>query len=148
MTGSCQCGRVRYRLQSDRVTVYACHCHQCQKQSGSAFGLSMPVARKDFEIQGDLASWERETESGARTTGWFCPVCGSRIFHQSSRNDTSITLKAGTLDDTSGLEPCGHLWVSCKQPWVVLDVRLPAWETQPADLSEWRALLAGSGDKR
>jgi hypothetical protein len=34
--GGCQCEGVRYRITSDPVVVYACHCTTCQTQSGSA----------------------------------------------------------------------------------------------------------------
>ena len=36
--GGCQCGKVRYRLSREPQTLYACHCSDCQKQSGRAFG--------------------------------------------------------------------------------------------------------------
>jgi hypothetical protein len=29
-----------------------------------------------------------------------------------------MSLKAGTLDDTSGLTPDAHYWTKRKQPWV------------------------------
>ncbi|MEI9964568.1 MAG: hypothetical protein WDM92_07580 [Caulobacteraceae bacterium] len=41
-TGGCQCGAVRYELRSAERTLWICHCHECQKQSGSAFGMSCP----------------------------------------------------------------------------------------------------------
>jgi hypothetical protein len=41
--GGCQCGAVRYEIAAAPLTLYACHCAECQRQSGSAFGLSMPV---------------------------------------------------------------------------------------------------------
>jgi hypothetical protein len=59
MTGGCQCGRVRYR--------YACHCRECQKQSASAFGLSVPVPSADLTVQGDVGCYERQADSGAKT---------------------------------------------------------------------------------
>lgn len=42
-TGRCVCGGIRYQLNAEPLTLYACHCAYCQAQSGSAFGLSMPV---------------------------------------------------------------------------------------------------------
>ncbi len=139
--GGCQCGRVRYRVRPPLPPAWACHCRECQKQSGGAGTLSISVAAEDFEVEGEMAAYDRPAESGATTTGFFCPHCGARLFHRSSRSAARLTLKAGNLDDTSGLTPVCHLWVSRKQPWVVLDPALPAYDTQPADLKAWREEL-------
>jgi hypothetical protein len=29
-----------------------------------------------------------------------------------------LSIKPGTLHDTTGLQPVGHIWVDSKQPWV------------------------------
>ena len=42
-TGRCFCGSAKYRVAEEPLVVYACHCTDCQKRSGSAFGLSMWV---------------------------------------------------------------------------------------------------------
>lgn len=143
--GGCQCGAVRYRITGAPPMVYVCHCRECQKQSASAFGMSLAVRRDAFGIEGRVDSWERATDLGTRTRCWFCPACGSRVYHQSSATAESLTVKAGSLDDTSWLRPAGHIWVSRKQPWVALDPGLPAHLTQPDDLAAWRDAPAGDG---
>ena len=47
----------------------------------------------------------------------FCARCGTRIYH---RGAWGMSIKAGTLDDTSGLVPRAHYWTKRKQPWVVI----------------------------
>jgi len=145
LTGGCQCGAVRYRLTGAPGRPYACHCRDCQKQSASAFSVSIPVARGDLAVEGPLTSFEKRADSGAATACWFCPSCGTRLFHASSRAPERATLKVGTLDDTSQIRPVAHLWVSRKQPWVILDPDAAAFDTQPADLATWRALLFPEG---
>jgi hypothetical protein len=139
MTGGCQCGQVRYRVQLDRPILWACHCGECQKQSSSAFGLSMPAPAAAVETSGTMGSWSRPTASGGRTTCFYCPGCGSRLHHVADHRPDWVTIKAGTLDDTSALRPDAHIWVSRKQPWVVLDPAVPAHSTQPEDMAAWRA---------
>lgn len=141
MTGGCQCGAVRYRIAGLPPVVYACHCRECQKQSASAFGMSLPVARSDFHVDGDLKSWERDTDLGSRTRCFFCSACGSRVYHASNRSPDRVTVKAGSLDDTSGLQPVAHIWVSRKQPWVIIPASVPTHPTQPDDLTAWRSAL-------
>ena len=36
-TGGCQCGSVSYVATAEPMRVSACHCKECQRQSGSAF---------------------------------------------------------------------------------------------------------------
>lgn len=144
LTGGCQCGAVRYTIKAASVTIYACHCIECQKQSASACALSIPLHLDAFDIAGPLKSYERPTDSGTTTSCWFCEYCGTRVYHQSARSSQSITLKGGTLDDTGSLEPVAHLWTGRKQPWVILPPGVPAFETQPADLTAWRSKLSGA----
>jgi len=140
-SGGCQCGAVRYRLTRETLVVYACHCRECQKQSASAFGLSVPFAREELELTGELATWRRPTDSGSVTTAYFCPACGVRVFHVSDRNPERGSLKGGTLDDPSGLQPRFHLWASRKQPWVTLPEDAVQFERQPEDFAAIRALM-------
>ena len=119
--GGCQCGAIRYRVTGRPLTFYACHCTECQKQSASAFGLSLWVRRSDLEIlSGGPKHWERRADSGNVMRCAFCPDCGSRLYHEASDDPEIFSLKGGSLDDLSGLTPVGHIWVRSKQPWVDL----------------------------
>ena len=142
-TGGCQCSRVRYTLQTKSYTVYACHCRECQKQSASAFALSVPVPIKALNVEGTLNIYERPTDRGSLTHCYFCPQCGTRIYHQSKRSPDIVTLKGGTLDDASKLEPIAHLWIRSKQPWLLLPktANTALYETQPENLKKWRDTL-------
>ena len=44
MTGGCTCGAIRYEITSFPLLLYTCNCTNCQRVSGSAFALNMPVA--------------------------------------------------------------------------------------------------------
>lgn len=142
VTGGCQCGRVRYTISGDLPAAYACHCGECKKQSASAFSLSIPIEWNRVEAEGQLSIHESIAYSGARKLACFCPKCGTRMWHRGSEDSAWITLKVGTLDDASGIAPRGHLWVSKKQPWLILDPSLPAFDTQPEDVQAWRTSLS------
>ncbi|MEO0393022.1 MAG: GFA family protein [Pseudomonadota bacterium] len=114
LTGGCQCGAVRYRITAPPLTLYACHCTECQKQSASAFGLSLRVPKEAVELTGETASMSRSDPDAPFTEGVFCPACGTRIMHRRPTRDT-VNIKAGTLDDTSWLMPIGHLWTQSAQ---------------------------------
>ena len=127
-TGGCQCGRVRYTLTAEPLRTVMCHCKECQRQSGSAFCLSMIVPRESLKLTGVLKEYTRIADSGNENTGYFCPECGVRIFQQIKGRDTVAVIKPGTLDDTSWLKPTDAVWLKRKQDWV----SLPDW-VQRAD---------------
>jgi hypothetical protein len=103
--------------------------------------MSIPLAWDRVTYAGLLASHETRAFSGARKLACFCTTCGTRMWHRSSEDSIWITLKVGTLDRAAEIEPHGHLWISKKQPWVVLDPDLPAFDTQPEDVQKWRLNL-------
>lgn len=131
-TGGCQCGRVRYRIAGAPKAVTACHCTECQRQSGSAFGMSVVVAHEQLALEsGELRSFARAGESGGVVEGFFCAECGTRIYHRVARMPGTLNVKAGTLDDTSRLVPAVHVWVASKQPWLPLPEGAVAFEGNP-----------------
>ena len=58
--GGCQCGAVRYQLKAAPLGVYACHCKDCQRFSGTTHTLSMVVRVEDAELtRGTLTGFEK-----------------------------------------------------------------------------------------
>lgn len=136
-TGGCQCGQIRYELRAEPLTLYVCHCQECQKQSSSAFGMSMPVPRAAVVIlQGQPKQWVRVGSSGREVSCLFCENCGTRLFHNPARNLKITSVKPGTLDDTSWLKPVGNLWTRSSQKWVVLSEQTLNYAAQPKEFHE------------
>ena len=48
--GHCLCGRISFRLNAEPLTLYACHCTDCQRRSGGALLLAMWVQRESLEL--------------------------------------------------------------------------------------------------
>ena len=123
--GGCQCGAVRYRLDGKVYTLAVCHCTMCQRQSGSAFGLSLAVSRDAFQLlSGTLKTFNVTCDSGRIKECAFCTECGVRIYN---RTEGRMSVKAGTLDDTSWLEPDAHFWTGSKQPWTQIPDGVPSF---------------------
>jgi len=145
LTGGCQCGAVRYEIRAAPITLYACHCTECQKQSSSAFGMSLSVPSSGFSITGGAPRhWQRPSDSGRTVDCHFCDACGTRIYHSGSGKADWLNVKPGTLDDTGWLQPIGHLWTRSAQGWVSFGDDTLVYDGQPEDMTElrrrWRAL--------
>jgi hypothetical protein len=111
LVGRCQCKGVVYKTTSAPLAVYACHCTECQRQSGSAFSLSLLAERGAVVVEeGKPAVWERQHESGRVIDCLICATCGTRLFHEPRANTKVTIVKAGNLDDRSWLFPVGHIW--------------------------------------
>ena len=118
--GACLCGELRYSLGEDPVTLYVCHCTDCQRQSGASFSLSMIVRRDALEVlRGRPEQYAVELADGRVKRAHFCGRCSTRLWGPSSI-ETLAVLEPGTLDDTSWLRPVGHIWTQSAQPWVVI----------------------------
>ena len=131
-TGGCQCGAVRYEVSAEPERVAACHCGECQRQSGSAFGMSMLVREEAFRLlQGTVKLFTRSSDSGRPVAGAFCPECGTRIYHIPGYLEGIVNVKPGTLDETGWLRPESHFWTSKHQAWLPLPEDASCHETQP-----------------
>ena len=121
LTGGCQCGAVRYAIAGAPLELYVCHCRECQKQSASAFGISVSVRRADFHLaEGTVSYWSRPTDSGRILTCAFCPACGSRLWHQGEDPAAPISVKGGSLDLPPDLSAAVHIWTARKLASVVI----------------------------
>lgn len=148
--GGCNCGAVRYVVSRQPVTCYLCHCHLCQKRTGSPFSMTLRLAPESIElVSGEPVPHHRTLKSGAVSTFWSCGACGSRLWGERS-DSPGAGLRAGTLDDTSWLRPVAQIWTSSAQPWAVMSGIL-SYPEQPPDfrpmIEAWRAMdpRPGSG---
>tara|TARA_R110002073_G_scaffold26135_3_gene85921 strand:- start:856 stop:1314 length:459 start_codon:yes stop_codon:yes gene_type:complete len=133
LRGSCQCGAITYTVSAEPLFTYACHCHSCQKRTGSAFSLGLVIATDTLHLEGALTSWNRVSEQGNNNTRYSCANCGNIIYGIGDTSPELAKLQAGTLEDTSEVEPEVHMWTVSRQPWLVLPERVRQFETQPED---------------
>ena len=145
MMGGCSCGAIRYAITSFPLLLYTCNCTDCQRTSGSAFALNMPVAASGFHItHGEPKGWHHKSPSGAEVTSWFCDECGARIYGSRASRPQSMNIRAGTLDDTTWLRPIAHMFTRSAQGWVKLADGAECHEVGPADFlplaDKWRAM--------
>ncbi len=125
VTGQCQCGHVRYVVSGGAHRLNVCHCTDCQRQSGSAFGMSLVIEPDAFRLTaGSLQTFQITASSGRDKTCAFCGNCGVRIYNRTS---ALMSVKAGTLDDTTWLNPDAHYWTRSKQRWTQLPTDVPCY---------------------
>jgi len=130
--GRCQCGDVSYRISDMPITSHACHCIECQKRSGSAFGISLVIDKDAFLLTGKLQAFTRVAESGFKLTQHFCTTCGNTIYTENERRVNAIVLHPGTLEDTDWIELNRMIWTNRAQKWFEFPSDLELFEeSQP-----------------
>jgi hypothetical protein len=108
--GGCLCGAVRYEIRGTLRPVIMCHCKQCQRTTGHIMAATA-ARHADFHLVSDAGlEWYTSSSEGRRA---FCRRCGSTLFWQGAGREY-VSIAAGTLDDTSGLEIAGHIFVADK----------------------------------
>ncbi|WP_180899996.1 GFA family protein [Martelella soudanensis] len=117
LEGGCQCGALRYRVSGMPLTFYLCHCRNCQRQSGSAFGESLMLRCEDLTIDGAQEVRWTAGGSGVPVRQTFCGRCGGRLSHQREKSPV-LVVKPGTLDDPSWLVPVAEIFTASRQPWL------------------------------
>jgi hypothetical protein len=119
LPGGCLCGTSRYEIVSDPLTLYACHCTDCQTVSGASFTLIMVVTRDAVAVrEGSPEPHERSRADGRKKTIFRCPLCLTALWGSRIEAPDFATIYAGTLDHSSALEPVGHIWTRSAQPWI------------------------------
>jgi hypothetical protein len=131
-SGGCLCGSVRYAFEGRPKFTGVCHCAHCQKQSGSAFSVNLGVSEAKLTVMGEVAEYHDAAESGATLFRRFCARCGSPLFSVSSSAPGLVYIKAGTLDDTSTVQPGMHVWTASKQAWVGIEADALQFQQQPS----------------
>ena len=118
LTGHCLCGGVTYSADADPVAQAACHCADCQRQTSSPFSVVVGVPLDALAVEGDtLASYSTTADHGGETERKFCSACGSPLFSVSSAMPQVAFIKAGSLDDSSWIEPGLEVFTASAQPW-------------------------------
>ncbi len=143
--GGCPCEAVRFVVKAMPLLVDACHCRECQRWSGSAFSMSMPVKAEAFAITcGEPKHWRRIGANGVESTYWFCGECGGRVYGQRSGRPDIVSVRAGTLDDTSWVRPIAHVYMRSAQAWERNPNHAECFDIMPKDFwtlaNKWQEL--------
>lgn len=118
VSGSCHCGAIAYEAEIDPARVAICHCHDCQKLTGSAHRVSVGTTRHTFRLlRGKPTVYFKVAASGARRAQVFCPDCGSPLFTYDLEHPEKVGLRVGCIDQRNELVPSKQIWCSSALAW-------------------------------
>ena len=120
-TGSCSCGSLRATAQGEPVRVSVCHCLDCKKRTGSAFGWQGTWPKAQVQTNGPANRFVRTSDEGYWVAQSFCPSCGSTIFYEIERRPGMISIPAGGFADPDFPAPRIAVYGSRRSPWVRIE---------------------------
>ncbi|GLT16545.1 hypothetical protein GCM10007938_03210 [Vibrio zhanjiangensis] len=125
ITGSCNCGAIKYQISGTIKKIVNCHCNLCRKMNGSAFSTYAAVLQSGFElISGQLGCFK--VSENARK--YFCNQCVTPIYNMSSNYTGLNIVHLGSLDCAEILEPEVNIYDESKLQWLTDIGQLPTFE--------------------
>lgn len=118
LAARCQCGQLSVECDGDPVRVSVCHCHDCQRRSGSAFAAQIRFPSDKVRISGDHAHWTRIGDSGGKAVHHFCPVCGSTLFYELDSMPGTRAIAMGGFAGQALPAPWVSVYEERKADWV------------------------------
>ncbi len=123
LTGGCQCGAVRFRLEGTPGAASVCHCRMCQKAFGGYFAPLVDVGPGRLE-------WTRGAPARYQSSNvvrrGFCTACGTPLTYESP---DGVALAHGAFDAPAALPPSIQYGVEGKLPFADHLAALPGRAT-------------------
>jgi len=122
----CCCRSVAIEVEGDPTIHAVCHCENCKRRTGSAFGISAYFMDSAIiRISGKAKSYEFESKSSAtRQTRHFCETCGTTLYWKISTLPNLTAIAGGCFTETPLGEPKQTVsnenrcsWVKLPESW-------------------------------
>jgi hypothetical protein len=119
---SCHCGQLRLQVSGDPLAVSICNCLDCQRRTGSAFGMQAGFKADQVQVAGRFDDFARASDQADRKVHvfHFCPDCGSQVFYTEPDDPDLVVVSVGAFADPSFPWPTESGYDSRRHPWVRL----------------------------
>jgi len=116
---ACHCGQLRLEVTGDPFVVSICHCLDCQRRTGSAFGMQSAFKPDQVEIVGRYSDYSRISEEADEKEHvfHFCPECGSQVFYTEPTEPDLIVISVGSFADPEFPAPTESGYNSRRHQW-------------------------------
>jgi hypothetical protein len=116
---TCSCGQVRLQVSGEPVAVSVCHCLDCQKRTGSAFGAQARYLSEQVECQGETRAFERQGDTGSSVTFHFCGKCGTTMYWNPEKLPGQTTVALGAFADPEFTKTLSYtVYETRRHPWL------------------------------
>lgn len=117
-TARCECGKLSAHCEGVPDSIVQCHCSDCQRKSGSAFGLGGYYPATRVEITGISQRFIRKAASGDDFTQFFCPVCATTLFWITARHPDGLGIAVGAFENLPDTRPVRSVFDENRCNWL------------------------------
>ncbi|MBI1778724.1 MAG: GFA family protein [Proteobacteria bacterium] len=121
----CGCGSLRAEVTGEPMVVVACHCTECQRRTGSPFGVGAYYKKNQVSVAGASTAYRRRAESGGAVTNHFCPGCGSTVYWEAEMYPDGFGVAIGAFTDPDYPQPARSVWERSRHRWLGLGSGIP-----------------------
>ena len=127
MTATCACGQASITVSSLPSMHGVCHCSNCKRRTGSAFGVSAYFEQDAVVAQiGETKTYAfHHAAQNHDQEHHFCPKCGTTLFWFVSAAPGKIGIAGGCFADGGLPEPTYSVTDRKREPWLSLP---PQWK--------------------
>lgn len=118
-TASCCCGNLKAHCQGQPVRSSICHCLECQKRTGSAFGYQSRWPREQVRLEGHAKVYRRTGDTGKVVTFYFCPECGSTVYWEIPGMEGFWAVAVGAFGDPDFMPPTFSVYEDRRHEWTL-----------------------------
>jgi hypothetical protein len=115
---TCACGQLTASCSCDPISVSLCHCLQCQRRTGSTYGIAAFFQRENVTVDGECMAYIRASDSGYPVTFYFCPRCGSTVYWNPDRKPEMVAVAVGAFADPTFPAPSQSVYSEHRHSWV------------------------------
>jgi hypothetical protein len=115
---TCACRQLRVNCSGEPTKVSLCHCTECQKRTGSTYGVAAFYDADQVMPEGETRTFTRDSDSGYRVTFHFCPNCGSTVFWTPHRKPHAVAVAVGSFADPQFPAPTQSVYREHRHSWV------------------------------
>ncbi|WED24199.1 GFA family protein [Vibrio sp. JC009] len=123
-SASCSCNLVTIQCRGEPLRTSACHCFECQKRTGSVFGVQARFYAEQTVLDGDVVSYTRIADSGNEVTYDFCPRCGTTMLLRLSSAPGYTVVPLGIFSEQDFPTPAFSVYEERKHGWVKFDCEI------------------------
>ncbi len=131
LSGKCLCGNIEYSADTDIKLMANCHCTDCRAATGAAYGTLVFVEEDALQVTGTPKVFHHKSDSGSDMEKHFCPDCGSQLFGKNSNRPNMVSIRAGSLEQTSLVKPAVNVYLSSKIESTPVDPELKGFDKMP-----------------
>jgi hypothetical protein len=123
LTGGCQCGAIRFRVEGELKDASVCHCRMCQKAFG---GFYAPLVN----TKGTRLTWTRGKLKHFASSNFvnrgFCENCGTPLTYEAP---DGVALSIAAFDHPEKIVPTVQFGIEGKIAYVDGIAALPSLHT-------------------